>query len=220
MRFLIATGMVLLALAFAPLAANGAGSGGGSKGGGSTGSRSMGSDPHPDNQNNGWRNGYPWYGENSPRYDNGYGYRGNAHIVERPVLENPLPGANFSGDPIQIVNPASSRATLSYKLNGFPYRIQPGESQDLREDREWVIEFNRGGNFGLARYGLQPGLHSFSVTEHGWELYRTPFEAPTASTGNAPAPTPRPPANPAPSPTPVRRPSSEEPEPTPRVLPK
>ena len=30
---------------------------------------------------------------------------------------------------------------------------------------------SRGGNFGPARYGLEPGLYTFTNTDHGWELY-------------------------------------------------
>ena len=214
MRILLTTGTMMLALAFLPLAASGAGPGSGSKGSGSMsssskGSGSMGSSSkgsgsmgssHKDSHNNKWNHGYPRYGGVYPGYDYGYGYRGNTYIVERPILENPLPGTSFSGNPIRILNPASSRATLSYTLNGVVYRIQPGESQDLREDRAWVIEFNRGGNFGLARYGLETGLYSFSVTDHGWELYRGPLEQTSAVAPNPPPPSRVAPVNPLPTP--------------------
>jgi hypothetical protein len=210
MRFLVPTGMMMLAMAFLPLAATGANPGSGSKGSGSMGSGSMGSgsmgsgsmgsNQYPNSQNYKWRNDYPWYGGYYPRYGYGYGYGGSPYIVERPILENPLPGANFSGSPIRIVNPASSRANLSYTLNGVAYTIQPGESQDLREDRAWVIEFNRGGSFGQARYGLQTGMYSFSVTDHGWELYRGPLEQTSGGPPNPPPPSRSAPVTPQPTP--------------------
>ena len=79
----------------------------------------------------------------------------------------------FSGGPISIINPATSEATFSYTLDGKAYTIPPGYRQNLREDRAWVIEFNRGTNLDQARYGLQSGLYSFTSTDHGWELYRS-----------------------------------------------
>jgi hypothetical protein len=87
--------------------------------------------------------------------------------VQRPIIEN----SAFSGLPIEITNPAASGATLSYALNDVTYSIPPGYSQKLTLDRSWVISFSRGGNFGPARYGLEPGLYTFTSTDHGWELY-------------------------------------------------
>ncbi|MHB1037472.1 MAG: hypothetical protein ACYC35_18805 [Pirellulales bacterium] len=211
MRFLITSGTLMLALALVSLAtAAGPGSGfkGGSMGSGFKGSGFMGSgslgsgsmhlDSHNYNSHNyNWNHNYPWYGGYYPYY--GYRYYGDAYLAERPILVNPLPSEVFSGEPIRIVNPASSRATLSYSLNGIVYRIQPGESQDLREDRAWVIEFNRGGNFGPAQYRLRPGVYSFSFSDHGWELYAGLLGPISAGAGNPPPPSPAP-VNPLPTP--------------------
>jgi hypothetical protein len=53
---------------------------------------------------------------------------------------------NFSGGPIEINNPATNRDTLSYTLDGNAYTIPPGYSQNLSEDRAWVVQFSRGAN--------------------------------------------------------------------------
>ena len=119
-----------------------------------------------------------WYGN-----PYGYGYGGNygyyqpatPYVVQRPIIESPT----FSGLPIEIDNPASSSVTLSYVLNDVTYSIPPGYSQDLTLDRSWVISFNRGGNFGPARYGLEPGLYTFTNTDHGWELYHGAIAQPS-----------------------------------------
>jgi hypothetical protein len=163
MRLLITIGAMLLALAL-PITANAkppSGGGGMSWGGSSSG----------------WHPGFGYYhGNGYP----GYGYYGNGYYVQRPIVDNLLPAANFSGDPIRIVNPSDTRVALSYVLNGAVYTIRPGESQNLREDRAWVIEFGRGGSFGQARYGLLPGVYTFALTGRGWELYRQPLSAPDA----------------------------------------
>ena len=90
----------------------------------------------------------------------GYGYGGNygyyqpatPYVVQRPIIENPI----FSGLPIEITNPATSGATLSYVLNDVTYSIPPGYSQNLTLDRSWVISFSRGGNLVRHDTGWSP----------------------------------------------------------------
>jgi hypothetical protein len=109
-------------------------------------------------------NRWMWYGDEG-RWLN----YGNAYVVQRPILEG------FSGGPIKIVNPANNGVTLNYTLDGNAFTIPPGYSQELREDRAWVIEFNRGANSDQTRYGLQSGVYTFSRTDHALELYRSEF---------------------------------------------
>lgn len=94
-----------------------------------------------------------------------------AYRVARPAVE-----------PIQIVNPAGNGVTLSYTLNGYRFAIPPGHVQNLDDDRQWVIEFDRGGSFGPGRYILGPGVYNFASTDHGWELYRMVAVAPAPPT--------------------------------------
>jgi hypothetical protein len=107
-------------------------------------------------------NQWMWYSDDGRWLD-----YGNSYVVRRPILEN------YSGDPIKIVNPAINGVTLNYTLNGNVFTIPPGYSQDLREDRAWVIQFSRGENLDQARYGLHSGVYKFGRTDHGWELYRS-----------------------------------------------
>ena len=134
--------------------------------------------------------GYGWgYGYGYP-----YGYNGAVvpYVVQRPIIEEPA----FSGLPIKITNPATNGVTLSYVLNDVTYSIPPGASQDFVLDRSWVISFGRGGNFGGARYGLEPGLYTFTSTDHGWELYHSAMPQPSV----VQTPSNTPPMNPTPSP--------------------
>ena len=143
-------------------------------------------------------NGRNWDYGRPYRYGYGYGYyRDTPYVADRPIYENPLP----SGQPIKIMNPAANGVTLSYTLNGTQYTIPPGYSQELVKDRDWAIGFSRGGHFGEAQYGLEPGVYSFSASDHGWELYRGAF------TQSGPAMAPSNPASPvatAPNPAPKR----------------
>ena len=126
------------------------------------------------------------------------------YLVARPIL-----------DPIRIINPASNTATLNYTLNGFPYTIPPGHSQELNDDRPWVIEFPRGNGLGIGRYSLQPGRYHFTNTPNGWELYWT--EAVIAAPPAPPSPSlgqgGQPPALPQPTDPGATTPASSAPEP-------
>ena len=110
------------------------------------------------------------------------------YVVQSPIIENPV----FSGGPIKIVNPVKNGVTLNYTLNGFAYAIEPGQSQEFTEDRAWVIEFSRGGNAGLGRYGLHSGLYTFGGANNGWELFNEPL--PVAPPNGGPPANPPPPA--------------------------
>ena len=103
-------------------------------------------------------NRWMWYGD-----DGQWLNYGNAYVVQRPISEG------FSGGPIKIVNPAENKVTLNYTLDGNAFAIPPGYSQELREDRAWVIEFSRGANSDQTRYGLQSGVYTFSRTDQGLE---------------------------------------------------
>ena len=83
-----------------------------------------------------------WYGD-----DGQWQYYGNTYVVQRPIVNN------FSGGPITIDNPAANKATLSYTLDGNPYTIAPGYSQEFTEDRAWVVQFSRGATSIRADMG-------------------------------------------------------------------
>ena len=121
-----------------------------------------------------WYPGHGWYAPDG------------TYLVARPIFE-----------PIRIVNPLGGAATLNYTLNGTPYAIPPGFSQELNDDRLWVIEFRRGPDLGLRRYALHSGRYRFASTTNGWELYRTevpavpppvPTTPPPGQAGTSPAP--------------------------------
>jgi hypothetical protein len=113
--------------------------------------------------------GHGWYAPNG------------SYLAARPILE-----------PIRIINPPENGVTLNYTVNGFRFSIPPGHSQELNDDRQWVIEFSRGGGFGPAQYTLQPGRYHFASSPGGWELFGT--EPSAAGPPGLPATNPPPPA--------------------------
>jgi hypothetical protein len=82
-------------------------------------------------------------------------------------------------DGVLIVNPASSRSTINYNINGNHYVAEPGMQQrlaPLHAGQSWVVEFDRGENFGPATYTMSPGTYHFTPSDLGWQLYRQRFE--------------------------------------------
>jgi len=97
------------------------------------------------------------------------------------------PGVRESGM-IKLTCPKDAGGSLSYSLNGNLYTIQPGYSQSFKADREWTLEFKRGGEDSeVARYSLRPGVYTFTVGEQGWDLIQ-PGAAPAASPTPPPLP--------------------------------
>ena len=96
----------------------------------------------------------------------------NHHQVYRPLVVvsnpavNPLPAAVA----VTIVNPAESGATLAFRLGGSQYSLAPGSQTDLTLTGAKVIEFDRGGSFGTARFMLYGGVYKFAMTDQGWTL--------------------------------------------------
>lgn len=116
---------------------------------------------------------------------------GDAYVVQSPIMEE------FSGGPIKIVNPVKNNMTVNYTLDGTEFTIPPGYSQNLQEDRAWVIEFSRGTDLEQVQYGLQSGVYTFAVTDQGLELYRSEFPK-TVAPKVAPQPPTAAPTNPSP----------------------
>jgi hypothetical protein len=99
------------------------------------------------------------------------------------IRPNSLPAYRGSG--VTINNPGTSGISIAYTLDGrSEVELAPGRSQSLKEKASYVIEFDRGGNFGSRKYELSEGNYNFEVTSQGWELVRA--ESQTTQTAGAP----------------------------------
>ena len=52
--------------------------------------------------------------------------------------------------------------------------LSPGAQQELYFAGPRTAEFDRGGEFGVARCLLQDGAYTFAATDRGWTLRRMP----------------------------------------------
>ncbi len=140
----------------------------------------------------GWSvgNAPSWYG---PGYDYGYGsgygygprYYNPPVVIERQVVQPQIryvpvqsqaassQGQSYQGQGVAIRNPAKNETSLSYTIDSQDEReIAAGATQRLKTKRTYVIDFDRGGDFGHACYSIYEGWYQFTLTDRGWELFR------------------------------------------------
>ena len=107
-------------------------------------------------------------------------------VYYSPLPANPAPAvvatAAVDTAPISrgiaVVNPATLGVTLSIRVDGTAYQLAPGARQELAHSQPRMIEFDRGGTFGSAKYQLVEGVYTFQATDKGWDLYKQPYTLP------------------------------------------
>lgn len=86
--------------------------------------------------------------------------------------ENPPKGG------ILIGNPEENAGSIKYVLASVhSYDLKPGFRQHLPASQPWLIEFDRGGTFGSAKYTLAEGIYDFKVGDKGWDMVTRPLKA-------------------------------------------
>jgi hypothetical protein len=90
---------------------------------------------------------------------------GLARIEARPNALPPQTGT------VLIENPADSGSVVGFVVDEkTEVSLQPGESRVLSNSSSYLVEFDRGGNFGIARRTLGQGKFEFVATNSGWDL--------------------------------------------------
>jgi hypothetical protein len=125
----------------------------------------------------GYGNGWGSYGY-SPRYysppvNRGYYYEDDDYVVPTYVPQPAVRPNPYAGPGVTVRNPAGTKVNLSYLLDDSQEQeISAGETQKLTAKGSYIVSFDRGGSHGTARYTITEGLYEFTMTDHGWELYR------------------------------------------------
>lgn len=84
---------------------------------------------------------------------------------------NTLPASQTITSAVTIRNPAASGGAVGFVVDGSDeVTLSAGQTQTLNNQGSYTVEFDRGGNFGVARKTLTSGAYEFQVTERGWDL--------------------------------------------------
>jgi hypothetical protein len=73
---------------------------------------------------------------------------------------------------VVIQNPEQSGLAVNYVVDGVTFRTEPGGRQSLVVGPSSTICFDRGGDFGVARYALSAGVYEFRSSAAGWGLVK------------------------------------------------
>ena len=66
----------------------------------------------------------------------------------------------------------SGDTEVHYNVSKEQFSMLPDYRQTLPGGKTYVVEFDRGGGHGKARYSVKDGAYAFTPTDRGWELYR------------------------------------------------
>jgi hypothetical protein len=113
---------------------------------------------------------------------------GNAIPQQGAIYSKPIPEADPSvtgACGVILNNPKSSRGKITYTLDGKSYSMEPGYAHELPNGKTYLVEFDKGGAFGKARYSLEEGTYDFSVGPQGWDIHSKTVEVTLDNTGNS-----------------------------------
>jgi hypothetical protein len=114
---------------------------------------------------------------------------GTAEDLGIPVMDSeptPEADAGLTGAcGVILNNPKSSRGKVNYTLDGKAFSMEPGFTHELPGGRTYLLEFDKGGTFGKARYSLAEGTFDFGVGPQGWDVFSKTYEAILDNSGNS-----------------------------------
>ena len=80
------------------------------------------------------------------------------------------------------MNPEANQSSVRFIMRGETAELKPGYFLTIEVAQKTLIEFDRGGSFGSARYSLREGMYRFDVDNtKGWELFKVKQDTATAS---------------------------------------
>jgi hypothetical protein len=92
-----------------------------------------------------------------------------------PALKpNPLPQPNalppYAGPGVTLRLPAEFPNPVHVRIGNRDVELKPGTEVTLKDRASYVVEFDRGGDFGAARHELSEGVYKMTVGNTGWEV--------------------------------------------------
>lgn len=84
------------------------------------------------------------------------------------LTPNPLPA--YTGPGVTLRLPAEFRGSVYVTVDKREVELKPGSEVVLKDKASYVVEFDRGGDFGAARQELSEGTYKLVVGEKGWQV--------------------------------------------------
>lgn len=94
-----------------------------------------------------------------------------ANVTSAPSLPSPPTRTASSGQPVVIRNTNGKNVPVAFLVDDRSEELRDGQARSFSGSSH-IIEFDRGGDLGTARYELTSGVYAFTVTDRGWELVR------------------------------------------------
>lgn len=149
---------------------------------------------HGHHHHHGWHYDHcwhdPWYW--GPHVDYVYVAPPRPRVVyvqppEREVRVEAMNGPKWSAAPastksasastLQIWNGSGQKIAVAFLVDSKEIELADGQSHSLRAGQQRIIEFDRGGSYGTARYAITDGQYEFVITDRGWDLVRKQSDA-------------------------------------------
>ena len=100
-------------------------------------------------------------------------------IVSSPTIR-PNPTPSYQGRGVTIRNPQVSGGTVAFVVDEQnEVMLSPGQTKPMNDKGAYVVEFDRGGDYGTARRTVTEGPWKFVATSNGWDLQRDNGEVPS-----------------------------------------
>ena len=69
-------------------------------------------------------------------------------------------------------NASGKSVAVTFLMDSQDVALRDGEVRSFTGRTSRVVEFDRGNDFGIARYDLSAGDYEFVITTSGWDLQR------------------------------------------------
>lgn len=93
------------------------------------------------------------------------------HAVTVPIATGVEPAATTTSSPALIlINPTRTGGPVHYLVDDVAYSLEPGQSRRIAGQRQYLVRFHRGGQFGEVSYTLASGNFAFQVSSSGWDI--------------------------------------------------
>jgi hypothetical protein len=128
--------------------------------------------------------GSPWY---TPAYSYPPVVSSTPTVIYQPPVVNPTgvvsasaaslkPNAlpPYTGPGVTLRLPAELTVPFYLQVDRRDVELKPGTEVTLKDKASYVVEFDRGGDFGAARQELTEGRYKLGVGAKGWYLVPDP----------------------------------------------